>query len=363
MKVLLTGSDGYIGSVLGPQLAEAGFEVTGVDTGFYAAGRLYHTAGVLPRTLRRDIRDLTESDLAGFDAVVHMAELSNDPAGALNPAVTYEINHRGSVRLAEMSAAAGVRRFVYMSSCSVYGVASADLVTEASPVNPQTDYARCKVLVERDVTGLASSRFSPVFLRNATVFGASPHMRFDLVLNNLCGFAATTGEIRVLSDGTPWRPLVHVRDLCRVIQAILGRPAEHFHGHVVNVGSTNQNYTVREIAEAVARVFEGCRLTFGEQSADNRSYRVSFAKLQAMLPDFEFLWPAEAGARELHDIFSRIHLTEGDFKARPWTRLAMLRYLSETAQIDEQFFWNWTPAKQPQDLVMTHDGTRQTAAV
>jgi nucleoside-diphosphate-sugar epimerase len=251
------------------------------------------------------------------------------------------------VRLAQLCTAAGVRRFVYMSSCSVYGVAAADAVTETSPVNPQTDYAHCKVMVERDVMPLASSRFSPVFLRNATVFGASPHLRFDLVLNNLCGFAATTGEIRVLSDGSPWRPLVHVRDLCRVIQTILEQPAERFHGEIVNVGSTEQNYTVREIAEAVARVFEGCRLTFGEQGADNRSYRVSFAKLQGLLPDFRFQWNAESGARELHDIFTRIGLTKTDFEARPWTRLRMLQYLRDTGQIDEKFFWAWKPVDTP----------------
>ena len=340
MRILLTGSDGYIGSVLSGVLLRNEFEVAGVDTGFYTSGQLFRTSSTQPRTLRMDIRDLTEADLRGHDAVVHLAELSNDPAGALNPAVTYEINHQGSVRLAHLCRSAGVRRFIYMSSCSVYGVAAADVVDETSPVNPQTDYARCKVMVERDVQPLASSTFCPVFLRNATVFGASPRMRFDLVLNNLCGFAATTREIRVLSDGSPWRPLVHVRDLCNTIVAMLEAPEDVIRGQVVNVGSTDHNYTVRQIAEAVARVFDDCRLTFGSPSSDNRSYRVNFARLQQMLPNLQFAWTAEAGARELQQIFRQIGLTSADFEGRPWTRLKMLDYLRKSGQIDDRFYWS-----------------------
>ena len=352
MKVLLTGSEGYIGTVLASILTAEGHSVTGVDCGFYTTAQLFRLPGIVPETIRKDIRDLTVQDLSGYDALVHMAELSNDPTGALNPGVTYEINHQGSVRLAQLAREAGISRFIYMSSCSVYGVASEAVVNENSALNPQTDYAHCKVMVERDVSPMANSNFSPVFLRNATVYGASPHLRFDLVLNNLCGFAWTTGEIKVLSDGTPWRPLVHVRDLCEVIRRILQAPREKFHNQIINVGSTDQNYTVRTIAESVAEVFTNCKLSFGSPGADNRSYRVAFDKLTALLPDFKCQWSARAGAEELLGIFSRTGLSKAEFEGRPWTRLKQLQFLRESGQIDERFFWAWDP-------VIRH----QTAAV
>ncbi|MDQ3195925.1 MAG: SDR family oxidoreductase, partial [Pseudomonadota bacterium] len=209
MKILITGTEGYLGSLLAPTLMQRGHDVTGADTGFYKVGWLYNATPLTAKTLNKDIRKLSAEDLEGMEAVVHMAELSNDPAGELSPHITYDINHKASLRLAEIAKAAGVRRFIYMSSCSVYGVASTSDVTEESPVNPQTAYAICKTLVERDVRPLADDNFSPTFLRNATAYGASPRMRFDIVLNNLSGLAWTTREIKMTSDGTPWRPLVH----------------------------------------------------------------------------------------------------------------------------------------------------------
>jgi nucleoside-diphosphate-sugar epimerase len=268
-----------------------------------------------------------------------MAELSNDPTGQLAPDRTYEINHRGSVRLAELARKAGVRRFIYMSSCSVYGVADREFVDEESPVNPQTVYAVCKTQVERDVKPLADDRFSPTFLRNATAFGASPHMRFDIVLNNLAGLAWTTQEIKMTSDGTPWRPLVHGLDICGAIAAVLQAPRDAIHAQTFNVGDTEQNYRVREIAEMVAGAFPGCRLSFGAPSPDNRSYRVSFDKIRKHLPGFRCAWTARRGAKQLHDLFERIDMKPEVFQHRTFTRLKQLEYLIRTRQIDDRFFW------------------------
>jgi nucleoside-diphosphate-sugar epimerase len=339
MKVLVTGIDGYIGTLLGPYLLERGHDVTGVDTGFYRSASLYPETDRQPERLHRDIRDLDASDLDGFDAIVHMAELSNDPLGQLAPDVTYEINHEGSVYLARLAKTAGVSRFVYTSSCSVYGIATEDEVDEESPTNPQTEYATCKTLVERDVGAMADDGFSPTFLRNATVFGASPRMRFDLVLNNLAGLARTTGLIAMTSDGTPWRPLVHVLDVCKAIAITLDASSDAVHGEVLNVGDTAQNYQVREIAETVASVFTGCELTFGEPSGDTRSYRVSFEKIHKTLPEFSCEWNAERGTRELYELFDRIGLTEEEFLHRDYTRLEQLHHLITTNQLDEALRW------------------------
>jgi nucleoside-diphosphate-sugar epimerase len=339
MRVLVTGTEGYLGSLVAPTLAARGHDVLGLDTGFYKAGWLYHGAAETPRTLARDIRHVEAADLAGVDAVVHMAELSNDPIGQLAPHITHAINHAGSVRLARLAKDAGVSRFVYMSSCSVYGVAAEGMVTEQSPVNPQTAYAECKVLVERDVRPTADDDFSPVFLRNATAFGASPRMRFDLVLNNLAGLAWTTGEIAMISDGTPWRPLVHGLDIARAIACALEAPRDAVHGETFNVGSSEQNYRVRDVAEIVADTFPGCRLTFGDQGADNRSYRVSFDKIHERLPGFACDWDARRGARQLRAVFERVGLDACEFQGRGFTRLKQLEHLIRTDQIDRDFYW------------------------
>lgn len=338
MRILVTGTEGYLGSLVAPALSRRGHDVTGLDTGYFKNGWLYHGTDRTVFTLDQDVRTVEPEQLAGYDGIVHMAELSNDPLGNLLGEVTYQVNHQGSVRLATMAKAAGVSRFVYMSSCSVYGVAEG-VVDETSPVAPQTAYADCKTLVERDVSALADSSFSPTFMRNATAFGASPRMRFDIVLNNLCGLAYTTRQIAMTSDGTPWRPLVHALDIAKAIQCALEAPETAVHNQVFNVGSNDQNYQVREIAETVAAEFPGCTTLFGRPSADNRSYRVNFDKIHAQLPGFGCDWNAQRGAAQLAEILSSIDLDADTFTGRGHTRLTQLEYLLRTKQIDADLMW------------------------
>ena len=343
MKVLVTGVDGYIGAVLAPVLRERGHMVVGLDTGFYRDGLLFNGIEPSLMCISKDIRDVTEEDLTGFEAVVHLAELSNDPLGQHSPEITYQINHLGSVGLAKKCKSAGITRFVYSSSCSVYGVGSNGHKTEESETNPQTAYAACKVLVERDLSAMADDDFSPTFLRNATAYGPSPRMRFDLVLNNLAGLAWTTKEIRMTSDGTPWRPLVHVRDICEAIACALEAPREAVHNHIFNVGDTTHNYQVKEIAQIVSQTFPGCILSFGCSDGDNRSYRVSFDKIRTHLPGFQCQRDAATGAAELYSLFERIGMTRETFEFRAFTRLKQLEYLLETRQLNDRFFWQTEP--------------------
>lgn len=347
MRVLATGTDGYIGTLLPETLMSRGHQIVGVDTGFYKAGWLYRGVDRTAETVVKDIRDLTVDDLDGFDAVVHLAELSNDPVGQLAPSITYDINHVGSVHLAKLARAAGVSRFVYMSSCSVYGIATEALVDETSDVNPQTAYADCKRLVERDVMPLATDSFSPTFLRSATAFGASPRMRFDVVVNNLAGLAWTQREIRMESDGTPWRPFVHVRDICKAIACVLEAPRSVVHKEILNVGASDANYQVRDVAEILADVFPDCALTLGANGTDNRSYRVSFDRIHERLPGFECDWDVRRGAVELREVFERVGLDVALFEFRGYTRLAQIRYLIDTGQIDGDFYWAGNGAVRP----------------
>jgi len=340
MKVFVTGTEGYLGCLFAPLLIKHGHEVTALDTGFYKSGWLYNGTAMTAKTITKDLRHITVEDLQGMDAIVHMAELSNDPTGQLSPTITYDINHKGSVRLAELAKQAGVKRFVYMSSCSVYGVASEGDVTEETPVNPQTAYAECKSFVERDVTKMAADSFSPTFMRNATAFGASPRMRFDIVLNNLSGLAWTTQEIKMTSDGTPWRPLVHALDIAKALLCVLEAPRDIVHNQIFNVGDTANNYQVKQIAEIVAEVFTGCKLSFGDSGSDNRSYRVSFEKINTQLPGFKCDWDARRGAQQLYDVFTQIDMTQDMFESRGFTRLKQLEYLIKTQQIDKDFFWS-----------------------
>ncbi len=344
MRVLVTGTEGYLGCLLAPMLLNDGHDVVGLDTGYYKNGWLCPThlavtpGSAAPYTLERDIRNVTVEDLRGFDAVVHMAELSNDPIGYLIGEVTFEVNHCGSVQLASRAKCAGVSRFIYMSSCSVYGIAG-DTVDEDSPVHPRTPYAKSKALVEQDVTAMADDNFSPTFLRNATAFGASPRMRFDIVLNNLAGLAWTEHRITMTSDGTPWRPLVHALDIAQAIRCALHADRATTHSLVVNVGSDRNNVTVRDIAEVVAGEFPGCELTFGPANADDRSYRVAFDKIHGVFPGFKAHWDIAGGAAQLHRVFESIAMDPDTFHGRGHTRLKQIEYLLKTGQVDERLFW------------------------
>lgn len=338
MKVFVTGTDGYLGIMLAGYLHQHGHDVTGCDTGFYRSGWLYNGLHHLPRTLSKDIRHLVAEDLKGHEAVIHLAELSNDPVGQLAPNITRDINHGGSVHLARLARAAGVTRFIYFSSCSVYG-ASNDVIDEDGATNPLTEYARCKLKVEADLRALASDDFAPTFLRNATAYGASPRQRFDLVVNNLAGLAWTTKEIKMVSDGTPWRPLVHVLDIAKAATCALEAPREAVHNETFNVGDCRENYQVRTVAEIASAAFPGCSLSMGDQGGDSRDYRVSFAKIKAKLPGFKTEWTVKRGVEQLREVFSRIGLTRDVFESAPHTRLKQINHLLHTKQIDADFFW------------------------
>ncbi|MEV4569163.1 NAD(P)-dependent oxidoreductase [Nonomuraea sp. NPDC049419] len=323
MRVLLTGHQGYLGTVLAPMLVTAGHQVIGLDSGLFADCVL----GPSPEPVRAhavDLRDAEPEHVAGCDAVIHLAALSNDPLGALAPDLTYDINHHASVRLARLAKDAGVRRFLYASTCSVYGASGgADLLDEDAPLRPVTPYAESKVRVEDDLVALADAGFTPVFLRNATAFGFSPRLRADIVLNNLVGHAYLTGEVRVLSDGTPWRPLVHAKDIGQAFVAALEAPREAVHARAFNVGTEVNNVTVAEIADEVIEAVPGSTLTItGEAGADPRSYRVDFSRIRAAL-GFEARWTVKAGAVELMDAYRDYGLTRHDFERR-YTRLARL---------------------------------------
>jgi len=342
MRVFVTGVNGYIGAVLAPYLLERGLALVGLDTGYYRDGWLYSDnkrLAATPHTLNKDLRAISAPDLEGCDAVVHLAELSNDPLGQNNPEVTHQINYRGSVALAQEAARAGARRFVYTSSCSVYGAGSGEFLDETARVNPQTTYAECKVLVERDLLAMAGSGFTPVFLRNATAFGPSPRMRFDIVINDLCALAWTTRRIAMTSDGSPWRPVVHVEDICEAIYRSLIAPEDAVRGKVFNVGQTSENYRIRELAQIVADEFPGCTVSVGSSAGDNRSYRVNFDRIHRELPGFRCRHTARDGARQLRELFERIQMQPETYQFRAFTRLKQLKYLLATQQIDGEFYW------------------------
>ncbi|SDJ42892.1 NAD-dependent epimerase/dehydratase family protein [Streptomyces indicus] len=339
MRVLLTGHQGYLGTVMAPVLAAAGHEVTGLDAGLFADCVL-GPAPDDPPGHRTDLRDITAEHLAGVEAVIHLAALSNDPLGSLAPELTYDINHHASVRLARLARDAGVRRFLYASTCSVYGAAGGDdLVTEDAPLRPVTPYAESKVRVEDDLHALADSDFTPVYLRNATAFGFSPRLRADIVLNNLVGHALLTGEVRVLSDGTPWRPLVHAADIARAFMAALDAPREAVHDRAFNIGSETNNVTVAEIADQVAEAVAGAQVVItGETGADPRSYRVDFSRFRAAVEGFDCTWTVKQGALELADAYREFGLTREGFEQR-FTRLAVLRRAADAGSVDDTLRW------------------------
>jgi nucleoside-diphosphate-sugar epimerase len=335
MKLFVTGDTGYIGTAMLPKLHALGHDVTGLDSDLFDSCVFMHVQPSPCKHLRKDIRDVTPHDLEGFDAVFHLAALSNDPLGNLNPALTYEINHRGSVHLARTAKQAGVPRFIFASSCSTYGAAGADAVTESADLNPVTPYGESKVLVERDVAHLADANFSPVFLRNATAYGLSPRLRFDLVLNNLVAHAVATGKILIKSDGTPWRPIVHIEDIICAFVAAAGAPRERVHNQAFNIGRNDENYQVRDIAAIVGEVVANTEVVImGQGEPDKRSYRVNFDKVTAQLPEFKPAWTARAGAEQLCDAYQRVGISVDDFEGPRFRRIDMLKSMLASGAVD-----------------------------
>lgn len=345
-RILVTGSDGYIGSVLVPHLRDCGFDVVGWDTGWFSSC----TLGSPPdyTSLRRDIRDASGGDLTGVDAIVHLAALSNDPVGSLNSKWTEEINTEGSFRLARLARDCGVRRFVFSSSCIMYGAAETMEVDETSPLDPRTDYARSKVEAEALIGSLADDRFSPVFLRNGTVYGYSPRMRLDTVLNNFVTAAMVDGAVVVRSDGKPWRPVVHINDLVRSIAHVLESPLELIHNEAFNNGSDQLNIRIGDLAHVVADVVPGTTVEIcAEADADQRTYRASFAKFATTFPDFSFQFSPAAGARQLYDALRRVGFSRADIEADRFVRLRWLERLLSSGRLDGRLCWSQAEATPP----------------
>jgi nucleoside-diphosphate-sugar epimerase len=339
MNVLLTGHKGYIGAVAAPLLRAAGHEVSGFDTDLYAGCDFGKESEAISE-IRKDLRDLTIADVEGFDAVVHLAALSNDPLGSLDSKLTYDINHLASLNLAKLAKQAGVKRFVFSSSCSTYGAAGDDFLDESATLNPVTPYGESKVLVERGLRLLADENFSPTCMRNATAYGASPRLRLDIVLNDLVASACTSGRILIKSDGTPWRPIAHIRDIVAAIVAALAAPREVVHNETFNVGRTGDNYRIRELADIVAETVPGCQVEYAPGGGpDKRCYRVTCDKICRVLPEFRPQWTARKGAQELYDAYREVGLTAEDLERGRYIRLAQIQRLQKAGRLDNALRW------------------------
>jgi nucleoside-diphosphate-sugar epimerase len=338
-RILVTGHKGYIGSVLAPLLSQAGYEVVGLDTEYFGSCMLVPEPASI-RSINKDIREIQRDDLRGYDAVIHLAALSNDPIGNLDAGWTRQINYESSIRLAEYAKLAGVNRFLFSSSCIMYGMSEAQVVNEESPLDPRTEYARSKVLAERGISALAEDGFSPIFLRNGTIYGISPRMRFDTVLNDLVATGLTTGKVVVHGDGKPWRPVIHVQDVAAAFIAALQAPIEKVHNQAFNTGANELNYQIGELARIVTQAVPDCVLELQSQSgADQRTYKADFSKFARTFPDFKFRWNAETGAKNLYEEFKAIGLTYSDLTDKRFTRLRWLRHLMETEQLDGALYW------------------------
>ena len=345
MRVLVTGHNGYVGTMMVPMLLAAGHDVVGLDTNLYQ-GSTFGTENITQSVpmVEKDIREIEATDLDGFDAVIHLAGLSNDPLGDLNPALTHEINYVASVRLATLAKQVGVSRFIFSSSCSNYGAGGQDWLDEQSAFNPVTPYGRSKVNVEQDVTQLADDNFSPTFLRSATAYGVSPRLRFDLVLNNLVAWAFTTGRVFLKSDGTPWRPLVHVEDMSRAFLAVLHAPREIVHNEAFNVGRPEENYRISKLAEIVADVVPGSYIEYAEGAGpDKRCYRVDSSKIARVLPEYRPEWTARRGAEALYVAYQQVGLKLEDFEGPRYRRIHHIQSLIKDGRLDETLRWQ-TPA-------------------
>jgi nucleoside-diphosphate-sugar epimerase len=339
MRVLVTGHKGYIGAVLVPTLLDAGIEVVGMDTGYYDECGFAGSLAVVPE-IDTDIRDAVASDLEGIDAVVHLAALSNDPLGDFDPELTYDINHRATIHLATLARAAGVERFLFSSSCSNYGAGGDGLLGEDAEFNPVTPYGISKVRAELGLLELMDDGFSPVLLRSATAYGVSPRLRCDVVLNNLTAWATATGKVLIKSDGTPWRPIVHIRDISKAFLAALKAPREAVHGQAFNVARPEENYRIRELADLVRDTVPGCVIEFaGDASPDARNYRVDASKIAAALPTFEPSWTAADGARELYEAFKETGITLDDFEGWRFRRIGQIKRLMDDGRLGPDLRW------------------------
>ena len=339
-KVLLTGHHGYIGSVMGPRMVEKGLDVVGLDTEYYGEECSLLPDGTPIPEIRKDIRDLTIEDLRGFDAIVHLAALSNDPLGNLRDELTFDINFEASVKLAKLAKQAGVSRFLFSSSCSMHGASSAGKVDETTPVEPLTPYGASKIKSEEAISKLADNSFCPIFMRNGTVYGVSPRLRVDIVLNNLVGWAHTTGKIKLYTDGTPWRPVIHVEDVSDAFIAAMQAPVDSVHNQVFHVGSNKENYQIKTLAEIVSSVVPGSTIEFDtEHEGDQRTYIADFTKIETMLPQFQPRWTALTGAQQLYETYKRVGLTLEDFSGSRYIRLKRIGELLESGQLDDGLRW------------------------
>ena len=364
MRVLLTGHKGYIGSVLVPMLLDRGHEVVGLDSDLFQRCTFSGSLVEVPN-IRKDIRDVEPADVQAFDAVIHLAGLSNDPLGDYRPALTDDINHKATVRLGGLAKAAGVSRFLFASSYSNYGQAVTDFLDESSDSNPVTPYGKSKVNAERGLSNLADHRFSPTYLRASTVYGASPRLRFDLILNNLSAWAFTTGIVFLKSDGSPWRPVVHVEDVCRAYLSILEAPRETVHTRAFNVGTTTENYQVWELAEIVRDEVPESKIRYASDAGpDKRSYRVQFERIARHLPAFKPQWTARRGVQELFQVFKTTSLTLEEFEGERYKRIAHLQKLVKTGVLGDDLrhqnpgyrrVVSWTPTSQTTPLVYNSD--------